>query len=216
MTIDCHTHVIPPSWIDIEDDHAFGMVVVRDKPFRRVRQVAWDWDARRQWLATQPVPRQLVSPMPELFGYWAEPSAAAESCRRINEWIADGCREHPDVFTGLGIVPLQDPALAAAVVRECAAMGLAGIEVGTNVNGVPIHDRRFDEVWAEADRLGMVVFVHAFHPHGIDTIRPELAGNGVLFPTEIGAAGGGLLVEGAPDRFPTRASCSATRAARWP
>ena len=34
------------------------------------------------------------------------------------------------------------------------------MEIGSNINGVSLHDAHFDGFWAECERLGTAVFVH--------------------------------------------------------
>jgi aminocarboxymuconate-semialdehyde decarboxylase len=70
------------------------------------------------------------------------------------------------------------------MLADVAALGLRGVEIGSNVAGVPLHDRRFAAFFAEAERLELTVFVHAFHPHGFDTITggPAASGVGLTLP----------------------------------
>jgi len=110
-------------------------------------------------------------------------------------------------FHGFGIVPLQDPEGSASMLAEVAESGLRGVQVGSNVDGVPLHDARYAPFFAEAERLGLAVFVHAFHPHGFDTITGGPAASGVTFPNEIGFAAAGLVAEGVLHRHPALRFC---------
>jgi aminocarboxymuconate-semialdehyde decarboxylase len=94
----------------------------------------------------------------------------------MNAGIARLVEAAPDRFSGLGMVPLQDPELAARELSEVKALGFAGVEVGSNVNGRPIGDPAFLPFFAEAAALGLAVFVHSFHPLGLD----RLVGTGGL------------------------------------
>ena len=126
----------------------------------------------------------------------------------MNEWLAARVRDGGDRFDGFGIVPLQDPERAAALLAEVATLGLRGVEVGSNVAGVALHDPRFETFFAEAERLGLAVFVHAFHPHVFETITGGPAASGVTFPNEIGFAAAGLVAEGVLHRHPDLRVCA--------
>lgn len=158
-------------------------------------------DRRLEDLDDAGVELQALSPMPELFSYWAPVESAAEFCRAMNQWLAAVCRSHPRRYAGFGIVPLQDPEAAVDLVAEVAAMGLLGIEIGTNVHGVTIADSRFMPVWRRAAALGLRVFIHAFHPSRIDQL-PAAVGNAVTFPVEIGEAIGALIATGTLSTVP--------------
>ncbi|MEU3982831.1 amidohydrolase family protein [Streptomyces sp. NPDC026672] len=207
--IDTHTHVVPvgvpapdhdarwPLLAERADDAAD--VLIAGRVFRTVGREAYDLEYRAAQLPEDHM--HVLSPMPELFSYWGGAGAAAEYCSSVNEWIAAGVKEFPHSFRGFGIAPMQDPDTACAQLSQIAALGLPGVEIGSNIAGVALHDKRYIDFFDEAARLGLVVFVHAFHPPGIGTFSDPMAGNGVTFPNEIGQAMGGLIAEGVLERF---------------
>ncbi|MFF9105160.1 amidohydrolase family protein [Streptomyces rubrogriseus] len=207
--IDMHTHIVASGvpapdrderWpVLVERDDARADVIVAGRVFRTVSRVAYDLHERAARLARGHA--QVLSPMPELFSYWATPKAAADYCTSVNEWIAVGVKKSPHAFRGFGIAPMQDPDAACRQLSQIAGLGLSGVEIGSNISGVPLHDARHTEFFEEAARFGLVVFVHAFHPPGIGTFSDPMAGNGVTFPNEIGHAMGGLIAEGILERF---------------
>jgi aminocarboxymuconate-semialdehyde decarboxylase len=126
----------------------------------------------------------------------------------MNDWLAARVRGGGGRFDAFGIVPMQEPDRAAAMLTDVAAAGLRGIEIGSNIEGVPLHDTRYADVFAEAERLGLVVFVHAFHPHLFEAFSSPPAASGVTFPNEIGLATGGLVAEGVLLRQPKLRVCA--------
>ena len=182
--------------------------------FRSVTSAAWDVERRAEEMAPYGVDRQVLSPMPELFCYWADGGSAATYTAEMNAWLAGQVRASGGRFDGFGIVPMQEPEQAALMLADVAALGLRGVQVGSNVAGVPLHDARFAPFFAEAERLGLAVFVHAFHPHGFETITGGPAASGVTFPNEIGFAAAGLVAEGVLYRHPACGSAPATARAR--
>jgi aminocarboxymuconate-semialdehyde decarboxylase len=102
------------------------------------------------------------------------------------------------------MVPLQDPELAA---KELASLrsdhGLLGVEIGSNINGRVPGDPHFDPFFAEAERLGMAVFVHALHPVATDRlIGPPALVPFVGFPIDTGLAAISMISGGTLARFP--------------
>ena len=84
--IDVHTHVVPldlpfagtsgDEWPRLERNGDSAVAYVGGQPFRSVERSAWDPERRRQDMKEDGVERQVLSPMPELFCYWAEARAA--------------------------------------------------------------------------------------------------------------------------------------------
>jgi aminocarboxymuconate-semialdehyde decarboxylase len=216
--IDVHTHVVPPElpfgdfpgdfWPRVHVDGDRGEVYTGSVFFRSVTSAAWDVERRAEEMAQYGVARQVLSPMPELFCYWADGASATRYTAEMNAWLAGQVRASGGRFDGFGIVPMQEPDEAALMLADVAELGLRGVQVGSNVAGVPLHDARFAPFFAQAERLGLAIFVHAFHPHGFETITGGPAASGVTFPNEIGFAAAGLVAEGVLHRHPDLRVCA--------
>lgn len=203
--VDVHTHVVPrdlpfgggtagaPHVVSSDGEH---VVHVQGRPFRRITPLAWDIAKRVELMDHQGVAVQVLSPMPDLLGYWDEAAPAAELCAGFNRWIAAAVASAPDRFRGLGTVPMQDPELAIDELASIAELGLAGVEIGSNIEGTVLHDPRFRPVFAEAARLELIVFIHAYRPPSRTTFSQPLDANACTFPNDVGLALSGLLVEG--------------------
>jgi aminocarboxymuconate-semialdehyde decarboxylase len=62
---------------------------------------------------------------------------------------------------GLGSVPLQDPAEAAAELERCMRdLGMKGVMILTNMDGEEIGADRFRPFWKRAEELGALVMIH--------------------------------------------------------
>jgi aminocarboxymuconate-semialdehyde decarboxylase len=214
--IDVHTHVVPPAtpfvkrltatdprWarlVSRADQDDVADVVVAGRLFRTVRRVAYDLDQRRAEQAARGLAGQVLSAMPELFATWAPAAEAAAYCRAFNEWLAEQVIGYDGFYSGLGIVPLQDPAAATEQLAEIGALGLLGVEIPCATPDAPLHDRRFDEFFAEAERLGLLVFVHSVG--SVTEFDHVMAGTGAIFPARIGEALAGLIANGVLARHP--------------
>jgi aminocarboxymuconate-semialdehyde decarboxylase len=212
--IDTHTHFVPrsipqqaqrnPLWPSIELRGGNGAaVMVGGKVFRVIDSRSWDAQRRLDDMRGDDVDVQVISPMPELLSHWFPADDADALCRHINEGIAAFCGAHPRHFIGVGMVPMQDPSLAARRLDEIKALGLRGIEIGTHINGIPIGDGRLHEIYAAAEQASLMVMVHPLHPLGLDRMggRPELAAV-AAFPLETAFAAVSLMTHGVTERFP--------------
>jgi aminocarboxymuconate-semialdehyde decarboxylase len=204
--IDVHAHVVPDGlpfgcagddrWPRLARSGEDADVLIAGRVFRHIRSVCWDAGPRLAEMDTHGVTLQVVSPMPELLSYWAAPGPAWRFCAAVNEWVAEFASRHPGRFRGLGIVPLQDPARAAAMLADVAALGLTGVEIGSNINGRYLSAPRFREFFAEAARLDLLVFVHTFHPPAQGQFPPGPVSVAASFPAEITTALVALIASG--------------------
>jgi aminocarboxymuconate-semialdehyde decarboxylase len=211
--IDVHAHVVPnhfpanpnnERWPCMRHDGATAAtVMIGAKAFRELDDRSWDVSRRIADMDRDHVTMQALSPMPELLSYWFTAQDGLEMARWMNHSIAAMVTAAPTRFAGLGIVPLQDPALAAAELTRLKADGFCGVEIGSNINGVLLGDRRFEEFYAEAARLDLALFVHALHPVGADRLQamPDLVPF-AAFPLDTALTAIALLRAGVPERFP--------------
>lgn len=178
-------------------------MMVGDKEFRLLDNRSWDTDRRIIDMDAEGVAMQVISPMPELLSYWIDPREAVKLTRHVNAEIAAMVARAPDRFAGMGIVPLQDPALAAEELSRVRDLGLVGVEIGSNILGRSPGDPFFDPFFAEAERLNLAIFVHALHPTTTDRIvGPPMLSVFVGFPSDVGFAAASFISAGVQEKFP--------------
>jgi aminocarboxymuconate-semialdehyde decarboxylase len=215
--IDVHNHVVPAEFPAAADPGVAARwpcmrhgaagdatVMMGDTAFRAIDDRCWNMPRRLAEMDAEGVDVQVLSPMPELLSYWLPAEHALTIARHVNEAIAGMIAVAPARFAGLGMVPMQDPDLAA---RELSALkrdhGLAGVEIGSNVNGIVPGDPRFDGFFAEAERLDLAVFIHALHPVATERIvGPPRTAPFVLFPIDTGIAAASLITGGTLRKYP--------------
>ena len=215
--IDIHTHIVPASfppalegaadlpWPSVEHgDSCHARVLIGGKPYRDIEDNCWNAARRVEEMTAMGIARQVLSPMPELLSYWLPPADARRLSRYINEQIAGLVAEAPERFAGFGMVPLHDvPAAIEELDHLTRALGLTGVEIGTNIDGKPIGDPEFAPFFAEAEARGVPIFVHPLHPAGMDRlVGPPVLEQAVAFPCETGLAIASLLTSGLISRHP--------------
>ncbi len=216
MLIDVHTHVVPdrfpdnpspetnPRWpcLCLHGDER-GVIEFAGKAFRELDRRSWSVTRRLEDMDRDGVAAQVLSPMPELLSYWFPAREGLELGRYVNHVIADMMARAPSRFYGLAMVPLQDVELAAGELAALKRAGFAGVEIGSNINGLFPGEQRFEAFYAEAERLDLAIFVHALHPIGVERLAafPDLVPY-AAFALDTGLAALTLIRAGIVERFP--------------
>ena len=220
--IDVHAHVVPerfPSYLGrtvpspwpetAPAPDANGLchrhVLVGGKHYRTVSEKCWSAPRRLADFEAMGLTHQVLSPMPELLSYWLELADAQGLIRFLNEQTAAICADSGGRLLGLAAVPLQDVDAAIAELRHAVeALGLVGVELGSNVNGRPLGDPRFEPFFAACVALDVPVFVHALKPAGMDRlVGPAPLQQVLAYPTDVGLAAASVITGGLLLRHPT-------------
>src|SRR5439155_14556388 len=121
----------------------------------------------------------------------------------LNEEIARMISLAPERFVGLGAVPLQDVDSAIVEMEYLfKKLKFSGVEIASHVNGTSIGDPRFEPFFAEAEKLGAAIFVHALRPAGQDRIVGAFPEQAVCFPGDIALAAASMITGGIAARHP--------------
>lgn len=207
--VDVHAHVIPgefpaylgsaepPGWPSMApaQDCQHRSVMIDGKNYRTVSDKCWTTSRRLADFEEMGLALQAISPMPELLSYWLPAPAGAQLVRYLNEQIAAMVAESGGRLVGLGAVPLQDLDLA---IRELhfikTSLGLQGVEIGSNINGVAIGDARWRPFFEACAALDLPVFVHALRPAGMERlVGPAPLQQVLAYPTDVGLAAASVL-----------------------
>lgn len=215
LKIDVHSHILPPEWPNLAekyDDPRFPVMVDADGHhriykdhafFREIWDNCFDPEFRTEECRKLGVDVQVISTVPVMFSYWAEPEHAGELHRYLNEHTADICRKYPTRYAGIGTVPLQDPQLAIEELEYCVRdLGLQGVQVGSHVNDWNLDAPELFPFFEAAAALGAAVLVHPWDMMGFDSMpkywMPWLVG----MPAEQSRAACSLIFGGVLERLP--------------
>ena len=143
------------------------------------------------------------------FRYDLDGELAATIARDCNEELAEMMRAHPDRFTGLASVPLQDPAAAISEMEHAMGeWGFRGVTLGDHVNGRELDEPEFRPFWRAVEQAGAVVFFHQCSSTVVES-RTERYGlpNTIGNLTERAITFGTLVFGGVMDEFPDLKIC---------
>jgi aminocarboxymuconate-semialdehyde decarboxylase len=215
MKIDIHTHIMPehmPNWtqkfgygefIHLEHRNCDACMMKGDRVFRVVEENCFKEDRRIKEMDKTDITVQVLSTIPVLFNYWAKPADGFETSRFFNDHIAETISKNPKRFIGLGTVPLQDGDLAIKEMERCVKeLKMPGIEIGTNINGENLSEKKFFPFYEAAEKLGCALFVHPWEMMGEDKMQkywlPWLVG----MPAETSRAICSMIFSGVFEKFP--------------
>lgn len=228
--IDIHTHILPreiPGW---KERFGYGGFITLDhhKPccarmlkddghfFREIEDNCWSPERRLEQCDAQGVDIQVLSTVPVMFNYWAEPADTLETSKFLNDGIAEITAVTPERFIGLGTVPMQDTTLAIAELERCKTLGFPGVQIGSNVNQLNLGEPRFFEFFKACEELGLAVFVHPWEMMGETDMKkywlPWLVG----MPAETARAICSLIFSGALEKCPELRICFAHGGGSFP
>jgi aminocarboxymuconate-semialdehyde decarboxylase len=192
--------------------------------FRDVGANLWDPSARLAEMMAAGVTTQVLSTVPVMFSHWAKAKDAYDLHRLLNDHLAGVIAQPPRVapgalpaFQGLGVVPLQDTDLACRELERCVKdLRLAGVQIGTHVEGKNLDDPTLRPVLRLASDLGAAVFVHPW-----DMLSPERMERYwmpwlVGMPTETTIAMMSVLFSGVLDELPDLRICFAHGGGSFP
>jgi aminocarboxymuconate-semialdehyde decarboxylase len=171
-----------------------------------------DIDTRLRDMDRMGIDIQVVSPAPAQYYYYADADFGLTLARGINDRIAEIVSLHPERFVGLGTVPLQDAKMATKELERCVKkLGLRGVEIGTNVNGIDLADPRLglDRFFAKAQELDVMLFLHPMGFTHADRMTDYYFNNIIGNPLESTLAVSHLIFGGVLDRYPRIKFCVA-------
>ena len=199
QTIDTHAHCYFQDAIDLMGAEASTVL----PPVKGVPEHFIVVEKRLAAMDAQGIDLQVLSINP--YWYRKDRATASEICKLNNRRLSELCSLKPDRLAAFATLPLQFPDLAVEFLDDAVKkLALRGAAVGSSVMGEDFSDPKFFPVWAKAEELGAVIFIH---PQSQPEMAKRYKGNGWLSntvgnPLDTTIALQHLIFEGVLDRFP--------------
>jgi predicted TIM-barrel fold metal-dependent hydrolase len=198
-TIDVHSHCLFHEALNLIGDEAKA-VLPQTKGAQEHFIVI---EERLKGMDAMAIDMEVLSINP--FWYRKDRDLAAQIVKVQNEKLAELCASRPDRFAAFASLALQFPDLAVQQLEDAVKkQGLRGAAIGGSVAGEDFSNPKFHPVWAKAEELDAVLFIH---PQSTPELAKRFQGNGWLSnlignPLDTTIALQHLIFEGTLDRFP--------------
>ncbi|MDA8049369.1 MAG: amidohydrolase family protein [Rhodospirillales bacterium] len=215
LSIDMHSHLLVPEAAAIAEPHLDSMTVwphrfatgetrrVNADQGRDRRLQITDLDTRLAEMATMGLDRQVIAPPPPQSYYTVPAEVGCKASRAVNEGIAAFIARRPDLFAGLGTVPLQDPsAVVSELTHAVETLHLKGVQLLTSAPGRELSDPAYEPFWARAEELGAVVMIHPNGYSGGERLSRYYFSNVIGNPLDTTVALHYLIFDGVLARHP--------------
>jgi len=162
----------------------------------------FDLDYREQVLDEHGIDMQVLS-FSNPGTHVQPPAQAVAGARLINDSLAAVVMERPQRFRALATLPLNDgKASASELERAVRKLGFQGAMILSNVGGVPLDDPSLLPVYAKADDLGAILYIHPTYPAATDGMTDYRLTALIGFPTDTTVAAARLVYSGIVEKFP--------------
>lgn len=154
--------------------------------------------------------RQILTPVPALHLAVAitAPKLSSDLVQRSNDEMADLVSKHRDRFAGYAaVLPMHDPDAALIELERVFKAGALGVQIETNIGGVPLDDSRFEPFFAHMADAKRPIWIHPFRlPTMPDYATEKTSRYGMSqalgWPYETAVALSRLVFAGVLERFP--------------
>jgi predicted TIM-barrel fold metal-dependent hydrolase len=161
LKIDVFNHIFPKPFFE-----RLQAVAVNKAPFKRWLHIPFlhDLDVRFRMLDEfGPEYRQILSlSAPPIEAITDDRAATLDLARLANDAMADIVRVYPERFPGfIASLPMNHPDDSVIELQRAVDdLGALGVQIFSNVNGLPLDDARFWPLFEAADRLRCPLFLH--------------------------------------------------------
>jgi aminocarboxymuconate-semialdehyde decarboxylase len=199
MTVDVHSHCYFHEALNLLGDGADKVL----PPVKGVPEHFIVIEQRLKEMDAMAIDMEILSINP--YWYGKDRDLAAAIVKVQNEKLAELTASRPERFGAFASLTLQFPDLAIQQLETAVKkQGLRGAAIGASVLGEDFSDPKFHPVWAKAEELGAVLFIH---PQSTPELAKRFKGNGWLSntignPLDTTIALQHLIFEGTLDRFP--------------
>jgi len=198
-TIDVHSHCLFHESLDLMGEEAPRLIPATKGAQEHFIVI----EERLKGMDAMAIDMEVLSINP--FWYRTERDLAARIVTINNEKLAELCAARPDRFAAFASLALQYPDLAVEQLETAVKkLGLRGAAIGASVLSDDFSNPRFHPVWAKAEELGCVLFIH---PQSTPELAKRFKGNGWLAntignPLDTTIALQHLIFEGVLDKYP--------------
>lgn len=210
--IDLHNHFFPPEYLEAIQLGSSCVKVTFDKEGNPLLHYPGDYNivvlehrdilARKRVLEEYRIDKQVLSfTTPGV--HIESPERAVVLAELVNNAFAKIIKDHRDRFSAFATLPLNDAdASVVELERAVSELGLPGVTLHSNVNGIELTDDRFLPLFSKANDLKIVLDIHPSFPVGVEAMTDFWLMPLVGFPFDTTLTAAKLVFSGTVERFP--------------
>lgn len=208
--IDLHAHVYPdgsladivkgrPEFEIVESPRGGQVLLYRGSHVMSLPRGQDDLKKRLDGMDEVGVEFQVLSVGPVNIGWAGSKEAAA--ARKINDGLAEACRQHSGRFRFVAALPLANRTEMLAELERALSLGAVGVGITTTIEDQTLDAPSLGDFWREADKQKLLVLVHpTFPPNGPRQDQGQFLTVGYLGETAMAATR--LVLSGALEKNP--------------
>ncbi|PKA68150.1 putative TIM-barrel fold metal-dependent hydrolase [Pseudomonas baetica] len=195
--VDVHAHYLPPQYTQALSDA--GLVTL-DGGFPIP---AWSEAATLAHMEEHGIETLILSVSSPSVGFLDDQSKRVKLARHVNEFAADIVRRNPQKFGAFATLPLPNVDDSLAEIRYALdELGLDGVVVETNSDGLYLGNPRFEPIFAELDKRSAVLFLHPTSPACFEAVGLGRPAPFIEFPMDTARTITDLIFSGTLNRYP--------------
>lgn len=213
IKFDLHTHFYTQQYFDrireLPSEFSFDqsptgqtIITFRGARFFGVTPAMTDVEQRIEDMDRVGIDVEVVSlSTPNVF--FADAEHQPEVARLINDAYAELISSHPTRFKGFASIPMDAPDAALKELhRAIHELNLNGVVLLSNIAGKPLTSPEYRPFFAEANRIGLCIFLHPMIPPNAEPFREFVLGPIVGFPFDTTLAVARMCYSGMFEEFP--------------
>ena len=210
--IDFHNHFYPPRYLEALKSGDSNVKVTYDSENNPLLHYPGDYnilvpdhrdiEIREQAFKSAGVDKQILT-LTTPGTHIESPERSVELARIVNDCFAEIISQRGDRFSALATLPMNDPdASVAELDRAYNDLGLRGVMVYSNINGIPLSDKQFWPLYEKASELEIVFYIHPHFPAGVEAMTDFWLMPLIGFPLDTTLAAAKLVFSGIAEKYP--------------
>lgn len=196
QTVDVHSHVITPQYIEALAKHK----ALLDEGFPLPK---WDVENHVKMMDKQGIATSVVS-LPAPQPWWGDADESKDVVRIANLFYTSLERHYPNRFRFVAALPLPDVAAAIQEARFAIdTLGAVGVKLASNAYGQYLGDAALEPLMAELNSHKAVVIIHPHKPSPVNDSIIKTAPLAIYeYPAETTRAVINMIANGVTSRYP--------------
>lgn len=195
--VDVHAHYLPPQYTQAL--HDAGLVTL-DGGFPIP---AWSEAATLAHMQQHGIEALMLSVSSPSVGFVHDPVKRRELAHHVNEFAAAIVQRNPQKFGAFATLPLPDIEASLAELHYALdELGLDGVVVETNSDGLYLGNPQFEPLFAELDKRAAVLFLHPTAPACFEAVGLGRPAPIIEYPMDTARTVTDLIFSGTLNRYP--------------